>query len=84
MINGILQARILGVEWGGMLAFPFSRVSSQPRNRTQVSRIADRFFNSRATSKAKNGLTYVQLEADREIKAKTKHLIFDCTILIKC
>ena len=36
---GILQARIL--EWG---AFPFSRESSQPRDRTQVSHIAGRFF----------------------------------------
>ena len=35
----ILQARIL--EW---VAFPFSRGSSQPRDRTQVSRITDRFF----------------------------------------
>ena len=40
-VHGILQARIL--EW---VAFPFSRGSSQPRNRTQVSRIADRFFTS--------------------------------------
>ena len=34
-VRGILQARIL--EW---VAFPFSRGSSQPRDRTQVSRIA--------------------------------------------
>ena len=34
-VPGILQARIL--EW---VAFPFSRGSSQPRDRTQVSRIA--------------------------------------------
>ena len=34
------QAIIL--EW---VAFPFSRGSSQPRERTQVSRIVDRFFN---------------------------------------
>ena len=38
-VYGILQARIL--EW---VAFPFSRGSSQPRNQTQVSHIADRFF----------------------------------------
>ena len=38
-IHGILQARIL--EW---LASPFSRGSSQPRDRTWVSRIAGRFF----------------------------------------
>ena len=37
--HGILQARIL--EW---VAFPFSRGSSQPRDWTQVSRIAGGFF----------------------------------------
>ena len=42
--HGIFQARILG--W---VAFPFSRGSSQPRNQTQVSRIAGRFFTSWAT-----------------------------------
>ena len=38
---GILQARTL--EW---VAFPFSRGSSQPRDRTQVSQIAGRFLTS--------------------------------------
>ena len=47
--HGILQARIL--EW---VASPFSRGSSQPRHRTQVSCIAGRFFTSRATGKPKN------------------------------
>ena len=46
-VHGILQARIL--EW---VAFPFSRRSSQPRDRTQVSCIAGRFFASRATREA--------------------------------
>ena len=40
-VHGILQARIL--EW---VAIPFSRGSSQPRDRTQVSHIAGRFFHS--------------------------------------
>ena len=40
-VHGILRAVIL--EW---VAFPFSRGSSQPRNRTQVFRIAGRFFTS--------------------------------------
>ena len=40
-VHGILQARIL--EW---IAFPFSRGSSQPRGRTQVSCIAGRLFTS--------------------------------------
>ena len=39
-VLGILQARIL--EW---IAVPISRGSSQPRERTQVSCIADRRFN---------------------------------------
>ena len=41
IVHGILQAGIL--EW---VAFPFSRGSSQPRERAQVSRIAGRFFTS--------------------------------------
>ena len=36
----------------GVVAFPFSRGSSQPRDRTQVSRIAGRFFTSWATWEA--------------------------------
>ena len=40
-VHGILQARRL--EW---VAFPFSRGSSQPRDPTQVSYMAGRFFTS--------------------------------------
>ena len=40
-VHGLLQARIL--EW---VAFPFSRGSSQPRDQTQVSHIAGRFFTN--------------------------------------
>ena len=43
-VQGILQARIL--EW---VAFPFSRESFQPRDRTEVSHIAGGFFTSWAT-----------------------------------
>ena len=43
-VDGILQARMQ--EW---VAFFFSRGSSQPRDRTQVSRIAGGFFTSWAT-----------------------------------
>ena len=46
-IHGIPLARIL--EW---VAFPFSRGSSQPRDRTRVSCIPGRFFTSWATRKA--------------------------------
>ena len=38
-VHGILQARILEC-----VAIPFSRESSQPRDQTQVSCIAGRFF----------------------------------------
>ena len=48
IVHGILQARIL--EW---IAIPFSKGSSQPRDRTQVSHIADGFFTSRATREAR-------------------------------
>ena len=43
-VYGILQAKIL--EW---VALTFSRESSQPRDWTQVSHIADRFFTSWTT-----------------------------------
>ena len=46
-VHAILQARIL--EW---VAFPFSRGSSHPSDRTQVSHIAGRFFTSWATREA--------------------------------
>ena len=43
-VHGILQARILEC-----VAIPFSRGSSQPRDRTQVCCTADRFFTVSAT-----------------------------------
>ena len=45
-VHGIIQARIL--EW---VAIPFSRGSSWPRDRIQVSCIADRFFTVWAPGK---------------------------------
>ena len=48
-VYGILQARILeGV------VFLFSRASSQPKDQTQVSHIAGRFFTRGATGKPRN------------------------------
>ena len=46
-VHGILQARLL--EW---VAVPFSRRSSQPRNKTGVSCIAGEFFTSGAIREA--------------------------------
>ena len=48
--HGILQARI--PEW---VAFPFSRAFSQPRDQTQVSCIACRFFTSWVTRNSCRG-----------------------------
>ena len=57
-VHGIFQARV--PEW---VAISFSRGSSQPRDRTWVSRIVGRCFTScRQTC---NGLHSVHLEADR-------------------
>ena len=59
-VHGILQARIL--EW---VAFPFSRGSSQPRDRTQVSSIAGRFFTSWATWTKNTGVDSLSLLISR-------------------
>ena len=58
-VHGIFQARIL--EW---VAFPFSRILSQLRDWTQVSRIAGRFFSSWATREAQS-LPIYPLKATR-------------------
>ena len=50
-VHGILQARIL--EWA---AVPFSRGSSQPRDQTQISHVAGRFFTSGATGEGHNAV----------------------------
>ena len=63
--HGILQARIL--EW---VAFPFSRGSFQPRDRTQVSCIAGGFFTSWTTREAWGKRDW---QLTREIKNTEKH-----------
>ena len=50
-VHGILQARIL--EW---VAFPLSRESFQPRDQTQVSRIAGVFFTNWAIREAPSAM----------------------------
>ena len=52
------------LEW---VAFPFSRGSSQPRDRTQVSRIAGRFLTSWATREAQS-----EIRGDKKIPAFIK------------
>ena len=63
-IDGVLQARIL--EW---VAFPFSRGCSQPRDRTQVSRVAGGFFTSWATREQFNHC----LDFDCHLMARMLH-----------
>ena len=55
-VHGILQARIL--EW---VAIRSCRGSSQPRDQTQVSHIAGRFFTSWATREAHDAETCFQI-----------------------
>ena len=55
VVHGILQARIL--EW--VLVPTLFPGSSQPRNQTQVSHIADRFFTSWVTREAPKILEWV-------------------------
>ena len=51
-VHGILQVRVL--EW---VAFPFSRGSSQPRDRTQASHIAGRLLTSLVSKIIVKGLS---------------------------
>ena len=82
-VHGISQARIL--EW---VAISFSRGSSQPRDRIQVSCIAGRCFTLWATMEAKYRIHTLSKRKDTHIKShakkknldlnmwsKTKHLI---------
>ena len=56
-VHGIFQRRIL--EWG---AIPFSKGSSWPRDPTQVSCIADRFFTIWATREAQLRFSVLALD----------------------
>ena len=57
-VHGILQARIL--EWA---AFPFSRGSSQPRDRTHISHIAGGFFTNCAIREAHDRDKIIQMKS---------------------
>ena len=63
-VHGILQARIL--EW---VAIPFSRGSSQPRDRTPVPHIAGGFFTSWATREDPPTLVYPYVGTNGGTKA---------------
>ena len=66
-VHGISQARIL--EW---VAISFSRGSSQPRDRTQVSCIAGRCFTLCTTSEAKYRIHTLSKRKDTHIKSHAK------------
>ena len=63
IVLGILQVRIL--EW---VAFSFSRGSSQPRDRTQVSHTAGRFFTSWVTREAQKIIRYGNKNEKKDFK----------------
>ena len=88
-VHGIFQARVQ--EW---VAISFSRGYSRPRNRTQVSHIADRCFTVWATREA-HYLPYLHviplkvyslwMKADRnkKIMESNKNLILEGVVLFK-
>ena len=69
-IHGIFQVKIL--EW---VAVPFSKGSSQPRDQTQVSRIARKWFASEPPGIHELIIySYYDLYLDKEVK-RNKHMI---------
>ena len=68
--HGILQARMLE-----QLAFPFSRVPSQPRNCTGVSCIAGRFFTNWAKERTYPSLWECLNEQCKHIGNVTQHML---------
>ena len=61
-VHGILQARIL--EW---VVIPFSRGSTQSRDRTQDSHIAGRFFTSWTTREAQEYWIFPSQESNQDL-----------------
>ena len=76
-IHGIFQTRIL--EW---VAISFSRGSSQPRDRTQVSRIAGRLFTICATKEGNAGLEEAQAGIKMSRRNINNHRYADDTTLM--
>ena len=72
-VHGILQARTL--EW---VAMPSSRGSSQPRNQTEVSRIAGRFFTVWATREALLEHNWSQDFMMKECGPEKIYIYLDC------
>ena len=72
IVHAILQPKIL--EW---VAFPLFRGSSQPRDRTQVSRVAGRFFISWTTKEALS----LFLDLPITLKVSVKNIFSEATHL---
>ena len=75
-VHGILQTRIQ--EW---VVFSFSRASSQPRDRTQVSRIAGGFFTSWSRREVLYILYYLLLVYVLKALLFWKHLVSTLKLL---
>ena len=78
-VQGILQARIL--EW---VAGPFSRESFQPRDRTQVSCLAGRFFTTEPPGNRKGCpkelyLFFSQITELRQLSENYREINFETT-----
>ena len=75
-VGGILQARVL--EW---VVIPFSRGSSQPRDQTQVSHIAGRFFTVWAIREAhKRGIILIKYGISQTTTIPSQ-FIFKCALI---
>ena len=68
--HGISQARIL--EW---VAISFSKGSSQPRNRTRVSCLADGFFTSEPSGKPLNTIETGKIGEGGKVKNLKEHFV---------
>ena len=77
-VHGILQARIL--EW---VAIPFSRGSSQSRNWTQVSHMAEWFFTIWATREAHNNENFSDFRIQYQSQLCFLYKKTLCTIILK-
>ena len=78
-VHGILQARIL--EWVAILQGIFSRGSSEPRDRSQVSRITDGFFTRWFTREAHFLLDHIQFTLIHGPNIRGSYAALFCTAL---
>ena len=75
-VHRVLQARILE-----LFAIPFSRESSQPRDQTQVSCIAGRFFTAEPPGKPKIMVSFESYYCQRFIHSQSSTSVVCINIL---